>query len=166
MFLNDIYFKFIMLITGLLPDIMHVLKLRGFLLRPCFKKCGTNLQVTKDVRLYNCGNIEIGNDVFFSAGVWLLASARFIIEDEVMFGPYCVALTGDHTKVDGSFRFGKAKRESISIGRGSWLGAHCVVTKGVTIGSGCVIGACSVVTKNIENDVLAAGSPAKKIKNI
>lgn len=164
--INDLYYRFIMMLTSFLPDILYVMKLRGFLLRPCFNKCGANLQITKDVRLYNCRNIEIGNDVFFSAGVWMLASKNIVIGDEVMFGPYCVILTGDHSKLNGSFRFGKPSRASITIGRGSWLGAHSVVTKGVTIGTGTVIGACSVVTRNVEDNVLAVGAPSKKIKHV
>jgi acetyltransferase-like isoleucine patch superfamily enzyme len=41
-----------------------------------------------------------------------------------------------------------------------------VVTTGVTIGERCVIGANSVVTRDLPPRVIAAGSPAKVLKEI
>ena len=47
-----------------------------------------------------------------------------------------------------------------------WIGAHCIVLKGVTIGARSIIGAGSVVTKSIPDDCVAAGNPCKVIRNI
>lgn len=47
-----------------------------------------------------------------------------------------------------------------------WVGAHCIILKGVTIGARSVIGAGSVVTKSISADCVAAGNPCKVIKNL
>lgn len=47
-----------------------------------------------------------------------------------------------------------------------WVGAHCIILKGVTIGARSVIGAGSVVTKSIPADCVAAGNPCKVIKNL
>lgn len=46
------------------------------------------------------------------------------------------------------------------------IGANAVVLEGITIESGSVIGAGSVVTKNIPKNVMAAGVPAKIIKEV
>jgi acetyltransferase-like isoleucine patch superfamily enzyme len=43
---------------------------------------------------------------------------------------------------------------------------NCVINTGVTIGDRCVIGANSVVTKDIPSGVIAAGAPAKVIREI
>jgi acetyltransferase-like isoleucine patch superfamily enzyme len=43
---------------------------------------------------------------------------------------------------------------------------NCVVTSGVTIGDRCVIGANSVVTRDLPDGVIAAGMPAKVIREI
>lgn len=47
-----------------------------------------------------------------------------------------------------------------------WVGAHCIILKGVTIGARSVIGAGSVVTKSIPADCVAAGNPCRVIKNL
>lgn len=95
---NDFIFRTVMLFTNIFPEITPTLKLRGLLTKSCFRSCGKNLQITKDVRLYNCHNISFGNDVFLSSGAWVMASCNVTIEDEVMLGPYSIIITGDHTK--------------------------------------------------------------------
>ena len=45
-----------------------------------------------------------------------------------------------------------------------WIGANSVITSGVHVGKGAIIGAGSVVTKNIPSYAIAAGTPAKVIK--
>jgi len=47
-----------------------------------------------------------------------------------------------------------------------WLGANVVVLKGVTLGKGVIIGANSVVTRSIPPFCIAAGIPAKVIKEL
>jgi acetyltransferase-like isoleucine patch superfamily enzyme len=54
----------------------------------------------------------------------------------------------------------------VLIGSDVFLGARSIVMKGVTIGSGSVIGAGSIVTKDIPANVVAAGNPAKVIRQI
>ena len=52
------------------------------------------------------------------------------------------------------------------IGDNVWLGAGAVVTGGVTIGDRSVIGAGSVVTQDIPGGVVAAGTPARVLREI
>lgn len=56
------------------------------------------------------------------------------------------------------------KVQPITLGRDVWLGANCVVLKGVNIGDRAIVGAGSVVTKSIPSGEIWAGSPARKIK--
>lgn len=47
-----------------------------------------------------------------------------------------------------------------------WIGFNTIILKGVTIGEGAVIGAGSVVTKDIPAWTMAAGNPARIIKEV
>lgn len=157
---------FILIITNWLPDNVFFINLRGRLARPFFKKCGVNLGIGRNVTFYNPSKIEIGNSVYIAYGCWFLGAANLVIEDHVMFGPYVVISPGNHTKNDGAFRNGIPKFSDITIGRGSWIGAHCTIVLGGNVGKGTLIGANSLLNIHAENDSLYGGVPAKFIRNI
>lgn len=165
-FVMALWFGFVMRMTAILPEIKHTMQLRGLLTKCCFKICGKNLQIARDVRIVGITNLSIGNDVFFSAGCWLLTNCDVTIDDEVMLGPYSVIVAGDHTRLNGSYRFGVAVRAPIHLKRGCWIGAHSVVSKGVTIGTGSCLAAGAVATKDIPDNAVAGGVPAKVLKII
>ena len=54
----------------------------------------------------------------------------------------------------------------IRIGSRVWIGAGVVITKGVTIGDNSIVAAGAVVTRDIPANVIAAGVPAKVIREI
>jgi len=54
----------------------------------------------------------------------------------------------------------------VSIGTNVWLGDSVIVCKGVTIGDNSIIGAGSVVTGDIPANVVAAGNPARVIREL
>ena len=162
--LRYLWFHFISVATGWLPDLRPVLRLRGFLLRPSFKSCGRNLQVTRGVSVNFTNRVEIGSDVFLGTGCWLHAGGGIVLEDEVQVGPYAVLVTGDHTRIDGSYRFGPSSLAPIRVCRGAWIAAHATVTKGVCIGRCALLAANSVATHDIPPHAIAGGVPARVIQ--
>jgi maltose O-acetyltransferase len=54
----------------------------------------------------------------------------------------------------------------VVIGANVWLGSRVIVLKGVKIGDNTVVAAGSVVTKSLPSNVIAAGVPAKVIREI
>jgi acetyltransferase-like isoleucine patch superfamily enzyme len=54
----------------------------------------------------------------------------------------------------------------IHIGDDVWIGAGCYILRGVRIGDGAVIGAGSVVTHDIPANCVAAGNPARVLRQI
>ena len=157
---------FVLLFTNWLPDNVLFIRLRGKLASPFLKKCGKNLGLGRNVTLYNPSKIEFGNDVYVAYGCWFSPYESIILEDEVMLGPYVVIAGSNHTKINGSFRFGEPKGGEIRIGKGSWVGAQSTILKGVNIGKGSCVGTQSVVNKSVNDNTIVAGNPARLIKNI
>ena len=162
--LQYLWFHFITVGTSWLPDLRPVLWLRGFLLRPSFKSCAGNLQVARHVTINFTNRVEIGSDVFIATGCWLHAGGGIVLEDEAQLGPYAVLVTGDHTQVEGSYRFGPSRLAPIRVCQGAWVAAHATVTKGVVIGRGALVAANSVTCHDVPPFTIAGGVPARVIQ--
>ncbi|MFA5097252.1 MAG: acyltransferase [Candidatus Margulisiibacteriota bacterium] len=54
----------------------------------------------------------------------------------------------------------------VTISRNVWVGMNSIILKGANIGENSIIGAGSVVTGSIPANVVAAGVPARVIKNL
>lgn len=54
----------------------------------------------------------------------------------------------------------------VTIGDHVYIGMHSTILGGVTIGNNVIIGANSVVTKSIQDNVVAAGNPARIIRTL
>jgi maltose O-acetyltransferase len=157
---------FVLLLTNWLPDNVLFLRLRGKMARLFLGSCGANLRLGRNLTFYNPSKIRLGCDVYVAQGTWFMAGEKIEVGDKVLFGPYCVIVSSNHSRVDGSFRIGSVQRKQIKIGRGAWLGAHVTVVAGTVIGNGSQIGANSVVRGTIPADHLAAGHPAKLLKQL
>jgi maltose O-acetyltransferase len=90
--------------------------------------------------------IEIEDDVGISRGVTIVAH---------------FATTDFLRQYIGGTKFGK-----VHIKRGAVIGTHAIILPGVTIGEGAIIGAGAVVTKDVPPFCIAAGNPAKVIRDI
>ncbi len=55
---------------------------------------------------------------------------------------------------------------AVTIGNCVWIGMQTIILKGVTIGENSVIGAGSLVSRDIPPNVVAAGNPARPIKDL
>ncbi|UCC23171.1 MAG: acyltransferase [Planctomycetota bacterium] len=160
------WFCFFMWITSCMPDLNLCNRLRGFLVKLAFKKCGRNFQIARGVRIGFTSNIEIGDNVFIANYCWLQGKGGIVLEDEATLGPFTCLATQNHDRVDRSWRYGQGRCAPIIFKRGSWTGSHVVVTAGVTIGEGSAAGAGAVVTKDVPSDTIVAGVPAKVIEHL
>lgn len=163
--LKYLWIHFVMLITGWLPDVTPVLKLRGLLARMAFQKCGHNLQMARNVYIAFPDRLNIGRDVYLANGAWIQAGGGITLEDEVLIGPYVVLIAGDHGYDNGSYRFAMGQRAPIHLKRGCWIGAHASVLKGVTIGEGALLAANAVANRDLPDYSISGGVPAKVLRS-
>ena len=113
--------------------------------------------------------IRIGVGCFLNRNTMLAAIELIEIGDHVMFANGCFVGDADHRYDDPDVPItwqGFVPRGPVRIGSNVWLGVNCVVTGGVEIGDRAVIGANSVVTKDIPAGTIAAGAPAKVLREI
>lgn len=157
-----------------------------------FRKLGRGSYMMEKIRLDGAQYIEIGRKVTVQKYSWFFAAKIDDVEPQIIIGDGCALGNFNHIAAVHSVEFGKnvltADRVYISdnlhvyedirtpimhqgvtfkaaviIGDGSWIGENVAII-GCKIGKNCVIGANSVVTKDIPDYSVAAGSPAKVIK--
>ena len=120
---------------------------------------GANVRIPKD---------QIGNNIFI--GLYDYLNGNVTIEDNVLIGPHCSILAGNH-KFDPQTGWFSARTEkdgddSVVIGSGTWIASGVTVTPGVKIGKANLICAGAVLTKSTEDYSIMAGVPAKKVGHI
>ncbi len=110
------------------------------------------------------GPVKIGNNTFIGAMNVIIGPIE--LGDHIMTAQNVVMSGLNHgfSDVTVGFRYQPCTTATITIGEGCWIGANVVITAGVNIGKYCVIAAGSVVTKDIPPYSIAAGSPARVIK--
>ena len=83
------------------------------------------------------------------------------IGENVAFSENLTIWDSDAHEISGKVTL---KTQPVRIGNHVWIGINVTILKGVTIGDGAIIAAGAVVTKDIPAKCLAAGVPAKVIK--
>ena len=112
------------------------------------------------------GQISIGPRVLLDDNTHVMSQKSIQIGSDTLIAPGCFIIDFDHNVADRSKNISEQgyKVKPIVIGRNVWIGAHCVILKGVKIGDGAVIGAGSVVTDDVQAHTIVVGNPAKLIR--
>ena len=116
------------------------------ILRSLLGKTGDTIHIEQPFHCDYGSNIEVGDNVMLAPNVAIYTAGHPI--------HYIPRNTGYEYGID------------ITIGDNVWIGGNVVITPGVKVGNGVVIGAGSVVTKNIPDNCIAAGNPARVIREI
>ena len=126
----------------------------------CYERC--TFFVDKDAELIIGDNVGISQTALLSYG-----SIR--IGDNVKIGGGTSVFTTDFHSLDPMIRASKddqkhRKCAPVVIGDNVFIGAKCIILKGVTIGDNSIVGAGSVVTKSIPANQIWAGNPARFVR--
>ena len=107
--------------------------------------------------------LEFGTRCFIGDGANISAAQKISIGAYTKLAPnVSIYDTNFHPIQQGEDVF----QAEVLIGRNVWIGQNSIILPGVSIGDHSIIGANSVVDKNIPARVVAAGAPAKIVKEI
>ena len=130
----------------------------------------TGKNVDKSFRLFppfhtDCGkNITVGKNVFINACCKFQDQGGIIIGNSVLIGHNVTLATLNHDERP-QFRQ-NIYPKSIKIGDNVWIGSNATILGGVTIGNGAIIGANALVTHDVAENTIAAGIPAKILREV
>lgn len=112
------------------------------------------------------GRLEIGERTLVNFGCSLVAMGLVSVGADCHIGPHTMMLDNDFHRVEPERRLERPPSRPIVIEDNVWIGARVIVLPGVTIGHGSCIGAGSVVTSDVPPRALAAGVPARLIREL
>lgn len=156
-----LYSWFIRIVLFFMPDVPIIMRFRGWLYGLGMKKCGRDFQVTHDARITGLECMTVGKHCFVGNQTLIFANNDISFEDEVMIGPLNLINDGNHTSLNGSFRFGFPDRGTILLKKGCWVSASCIVLRNSVLPEGAVLAANSVLNEvfDLPNSIYV-GSPA------
>ncbi|MFH2092670.1 MAG: acyltransferase [Pseudomonadota bacterium] len=123
----------------------------------------TRLTVWSDKK--DIPGITIGDHVLISPGVRISAANSIAIADSCMLASHVYITDSDwHGIYDRSLT--PTTTHQVTLEENVWVGDSAIICKDVTIGKNSIIGAGSVVVSDIPANVMAAGNPARVIKQL
>ena len=112
------------------------------------------------------GLLEIGERTLVNFGCSLVATELVRIGAHSHIGPYTMMQDNDFHRIEPERRLERPPSKPIIVGDNVWIGARVIIMAGVTVGEDSVIGAGSVVTSDVPPRTLAAGVPARVVKEL
>lgn len=144
----------------------------------CMRKNGrsTIIRLDEESRLYVNGRFSVfyGGDIIVFRGGQLVLNGGYVnsnikircheritIGEQAKISHDVTIMDSDAHQIDYE---GYQMTAPVEIGNNVWIGSRVTILKGVKIGDGSIIAAGSVVTRSIPSNCLAAGVPARVIK--
>ena len=122
------------------------------------------------IALYRAMGIRIGRHVFVGLDTWLddQFPELITVEDDVTISfRVTVVVHDDAKRMDRTAAgAGDGTVAPVTLRRGCYLGAGCLVLPGVTVGERAVVGAGAVLTRDVPPGTLVAGVPARVVKDV
>jgi maltose O-acetyltransferase len=142
-------------------------KMRQFLCKRIFLRCGEQINIENNVYFGNGRNIEVGDHVGFGSNFKSL-NRILKIGNYLMMGEDVLILGGrhNHDRLDIPMSLqGGREKTILEISDDVWIGARSIILHGCTkIGTGVIVGAGAVVTKDIPDFAIVGGNPARIIR--
>jgi acetyltransferase-like isoleucine patch superfamily enzyme len=160
--------------------------------RSSFESFGPRSRLSLPIQLEGTERVALGDHVYLGPGCWLLThepGGRIEIGDGTSIAGYSVLSAAASVRIGRKVLFARNvyiadhrhgfEREDIAVldqeicdlrpvvvEDGAWLGQNVVLLPGVTVGRGAVVGAGSVVREDVPPRCLAAGVPARVVREL
>lgn len=153
--------------SDLAPRLIGV-GLRYSIARAKALSCGDNVMFERGVEIRSWARLSIGSNVSVNRFCYIDAAGRIDIRDDVSVAHHSSLISANHSWQDPEtpIRDNPVDLAPIVIENDVWIGSGCRILAGVVVGSRSVIAAGAVVTKNVPPGTLAAGIPARTIKQL
>ncbi|MGD8327949.1 MAG: acyltransferase [Acidobacteriota bacterium] len=118
--------------------------------------------------ILSCKNGDIvlddGVNIGFNSQIFSGSSVR--VGKDGLLAAYCYLIGGGHESADTvqPIQDQKAVSHGVTLQDNVWLGAGVKVLDGVTVGADCIVGAGAVVAADVPAGSVAAGVPARVIR--
>ena len=139
---------------------------RAKILRELFRAVGEEPSVGPGFLCDWGKNISVGKQFLANYNVTILDIMPVTIGDYVMIGPGTMISTVNHPLSPAERRKHMGIGRPVRIGNDVWIGGNVSILPGVNIGTNVVVAAGAVVTHDIPDNCIAAGVPAKVIREI
>lgn len=113
------------------------------------------------------GDILIEDNANVGFNVEIFSASRVRLGKNTLVAAYTYLVGGDHLHdaIDTPILYQGRTAQGIDVDDNVWLGAHVVVSDGSTVGRDAIIGAGSVVRGEVPSFHIAAGVPARIIRD-
>jgi acetyltransferase-like isoleucine patch superfamily enzyme len=164
---SQLLFHVTNLINALLADDYVTCRfIRPALLRVLGVSIGRGTQIASGSQVLG-RSLRLGKGCYVARDCYFDCTGEITIGDRVTVGHGVTFVTAEHRIGPSRCRGGAGVvGRDIKVMDGAWLGANVTLLPGVTIGRGAVVGAGSVVTRDVAPNDLAAGVPAKAIRQL
>lgn len=154
-----------------------------------FKHIGKNVKISDKASIYNCDQIEIGDNSRIDD--FCVVSGKITIGRNVHIAPFCLVAGGEKGIVFEDFsglayqvqvftqsddysgrtltnptiptEYKNESKKEVVIGKHTIIGAGSIIMPGVKLAEGTSVGAMSLIRKSTEEWSIYLGNPAKKI---
>ena len=164
--INKILRKLCLLMINVFFSSTNFFKIKRILLKIAGIKVGLNTKVVGPIRIGTVAKLCIGDECWIGSGTKIYGNGSVSIGNRCDLAPDVSFVTGSHVIGDKNRRAGNGTSFNINIGNACWIGARVTIMGDVTISDSSIIGSASLVNKNVDKNVIAAGIPAKKIKDL
>lgn len=125
---------------------------------------GNSCTISNDCFISGSHSLNIGDKTYLGKKARIDLSRDVVLGTDVGFGENSIIWThGYFPPADEGY---PVTYGPVEIGDSAWVSTGIIVLPGVKVGKKAIIGAGSVLTKSVPDDMVAAGNPAKVIKNV